>query len=124
MTESCLALGVSQYFNTPATSKSNYIAEIDKEKCVACGQCTDHCANNAIQMGQKLCSKTPIEHLPMELPDDIEWTPEHWNPEHRTNREYIAGRHRSLQDRMPRSHCRSGLSETCCPGTAISTHWS
>ena len=90
MPESCLALGVSQYYNTPATSKSNYVAEIDHEKCVACGQCTDRCANNAIQMGQKLCAITPIEHKPHELPDDIEWTPEHWNPEHRTNREYIA----------------------------------
>ncbi|MBR1455603.1 MAG: FAD-dependent oxidoreductase [Oscillospiraceae bacterium] len=90
MPESCLALGVSQYYNTPATSKSNYVAEIDQDKCVACGQCTDRCANNAIQMGQKLCAKTPIEHKPADLPDDIEWTPEHWNPEHRTNREYIA----------------------------------
>ncbi|MBP5239909.1 MAG: FAD-dependent oxidoreductase [Oscillospiraceae bacterium] len=90
MTESCLALGVSQYYNTPATSASNYVAEIDKEQCVACGQCTDHCANNAIQMGQKLCSKTPIEHPHHELPDDIEWTPEHWNPDHRSNREYVA----------------------------------
>ena len=90
MPESCLALGVTQYYNTPATSKSNYVAEIDKEKCVACGQCTDRCANNAIQMGQKLCAKTPIVHPRKELPDDIEWTPEHWNPEHRTNREYIA----------------------------------
>ena len=90
MTESCLALGVSQYYNTPATSASNYVAEIEKEKCVACGQCTDHCANNAIQMGQKLCSKTPIEHPHHELPDDIEWTPEHWNPDHRSNREYVA----------------------------------
>ena len=88
--ESCLALGVTQYYNTPDTSKSNYVAEIDEEKCVACGQCTDHCANNAIQMGQKLCAINPIEHKHMELPDDIEWTPEHWNPEHRTNREYIA----------------------------------
>ena len=90
MTESCLALGVSQYYNTPATSASNYVAEIEKEKCVACGQCTDHCANNAIQMGQRLCSKTPIEHPHHELPDDIEWTPEHWNPDHRSNREYVA----------------------------------
>ena len=90
MPESCLALGVTQYYNTPDTSKSNYVAEIDQEKCVACGQCTDRCANNAIQMGQKLCAKTPIEHPHKELPDDIEWTPEHWNPEHRTNREYIA----------------------------------
>ena len=90
MPESCLALGVSQYYNTPDTSRSNYVAEIDQAKCVACGQCTDRCANNAIQMGQKLCAKTPIEHPHKELPDDIEWTPEHWNVEHRTNREYIA----------------------------------
>ena len=90
MPESCLALGVTQYFNTPGTSRSNYVAEIDQEKCVACGQCTDRCANNAIQMGQKLCAITPIEHKHKDLPDDIEWTPEHWNPEHRTNREYIA----------------------------------
>ena len=88
--ESCLALGLTQYYNTPATSKSNYVAEIDEAKCVACGQCTDHCANNAIQMGQKLCAKTPVVHEHKELPDDIEWTPEHWNPEHRTNREYVA----------------------------------
>ncbi|MCR5135759.1 MAG: hypothetical protein K6C12_01480, partial [Oscillospiraceae bacterium] len=31
MPESCLALGVTQYYNTPGTSKSNYVAEIDKE---------------------------------------------------------------------------------------------
>ena len=90
MPESCLALGVSQYFNTPSFSKSNYVAEIDEEKCVACGQCTDRCANNAIQMGQKLCSKTPIVHKHMELPDDLEWTPDRWNPDHRSNRQFVA----------------------------------
>ena len=90
MPESCLALGVTQYYNTPGTSRSNYVAEIDKDKCVACGQCTTTCANNAIQMGQKLCAKTPIEHPFKELPDEIEWTPEHWNPEHRTNREFVS----------------------------------
>ena len=88
--ESCLALGVTQYYNTPDTSKSNYVAEIDEKKCVACGRCTTRCANNAIQMGQKLCAKTPIVHEHKEEPYDIEWTPEHWNPEHRTNREFIA----------------------------------
>lgn len=88
--ESCLALGVTQYFNTPDTSRSNYVAEIDPEKCVACGRCTPTCANNAIQMGQKICSKTPIEHAVLEEVYDIEWTPEHWNPDHRSNRNYIA----------------------------------
>ena len=88
--ESCLALGVTQYFNTPAFTKSNYVAEIDPEKCVACGRCTDHCANNAIKMGQKLCSKEPIVHEYHELPDDLEWGPDRWNVDHRSNREYIS----------------------------------
>ena len=88
--ESCLAPGVTQYFNTPNFTKSNYVAEIDPEKCVACGRCTDHCANNAITMGQKLCAKEPIVHKFHELPDDQEWGPDKWNPNHRSNREYIS----------------------------------
>ena len=88
--ESCLALGVSQYYNTPATSQSNYVAEIDREKCVACGQCTDRCANNAIQMGQKLCTVEPVVYKQMDLPDDLEWGADRWNPNHRSNRQYVA----------------------------------
>ena len=87
--ESCLALGVTQYFNTPQTSRSNYVAEIDKEKCVACGQCTDKCANNAIKMGQKLCTKEPVEYTFMEDAEVTEWGPDKWNTEHRSNRKYV-----------------------------------
>jgi len=87
--ESCLALGVTQYFNTPKTAQSNYVAEIDKEKCVACGQCTPTCANNAIKMGQKLCTKEPVTYPVAELPDDQEWGPDKWNTEHRSNRKYV-----------------------------------
>ena len=87
--ESCLALGVTQYFNTPQTSRSNYVAEIDKEKCVACGQCTDKCANNAIKMGQKLCTKEPVEYTFMEDAEETEWGPDKWNTEHRSNRKYV-----------------------------------
>lgn len=88
--ESCLALGVTQYFNTPLTAQSNYVAEIDPEKCVACGECTTVCANNAIQMGQKICSETPIVYPEQELPDDLEWGPDRWNPDYRYNRKYVA----------------------------------
>jgi NADPH-dependent glutamate synthase beta subunit-like oxidoreductase/NAD-dependent dihydropyrimidine dehydrogenase PreA subunit len=88
--ESCLALGVSQYYNTPATSQSNYVAEIDPEKCVACGQCTTTCANNAIKMGQKLCTKDgPVQYPRQELPDDEEWGPDKWNTDYRSNREFV-----------------------------------
>ena len=88
--ESCLALGMTQYYNTPQASQSNYVAEIDSEKCVACGQCTTTCANNAIQMGRKVCAKEPVEYPQAELPDDLEWGPDKWNPEHRTNRRFVA----------------------------------
>ena len=88
--ESCLALGVTQYFNTPLFSQSNYVADIDPEKCVACGECTTVCANNAIQMGQKICSETPIEYPEADLPDDLEWGPERWNPNYRYNRKFVA----------------------------------
>ena len=41
-------------------------------------------------MGQKLCTKTPVEYKQMDLPDDLDWPEERWNPEHRTNRQYVA----------------------------------
>ena len=88
--ESCLALGVTQYYNTPLTSQSNYVAEIDKEKCVGCGQCAEKCANNAIKLGQKICTKEPIEYPVQELPDDLDWGPDKWNVNFRTNRSNIA----------------------------------
>ncbi len=88
--ESCLALGMAQYYNAPQMSQSNYVAEIDPEKCVACGECTTTCANNAIQMGQHICSKVKITYPKADLPDDLEWGPERWNPNYRYNRKYVA----------------------------------
>ncbi len=88
--ESCLALGVTQYFNTPKFTQSNYVAEIEADKCVACGQCVPTCANNAIEMGQKICPKTPIVKELQELPDDIEWTEDKWNTGYRNNRKHVA----------------------------------
>ncbi len=100
--QSCLALGVTQYFNAPQFSQSNYVAEIDPEKCVACGQCVDPCGNNAITMGQKLCSKEPIVYPRMDLPDDLEWTPDRWNTNYRSNRRDVAD-------------CGTSPCKTACP---------
>ena len=69
-------------------SRSNYVAEIDAEKCVACGQCVEVCANNALRLGQKICSKTPIVHR-QELPDEIEWGPERFDPDYRDHRKNV-----------------------------------
>ncbi|NLH01352.1 MAG: FAD-dependent oxidoreductase [Clostridiales bacterium] len=89
MPGTCLALGVTQYFNTPNMSRSNYVAEINAENCTACGQCVEVCPNNAVRLGQKICSKTPIVHKPSDLPDDHEWGPERWNPDYRDNRKNV-----------------------------------
>ena len=81
----CFALRTSQYFGTPNMSRSNYIAQVDKEKCAACGQCVETCPANAVKLGQNLCTKTPVTYQPKPLPDDHNWGPERYNPEFRTN---------------------------------------
>jgi NADPH-dependent glutamate synthase beta subunit-like oxidoreductase/Na+-translocating ferredoxin:NAD+ oxidoreductase RNF subunit RnfB len=86
---SCFGLRTSQYFNTPNMSRSNYVAKINAEKCVACGQCVEYCPANAVKLGQKIASKNPIV-LPESIsPDDHEWGPEMWNPNYRENMENV-----------------------------------
>ena len=87
---SCMAIGGSTYYGTPNMSRSNYVSEIDAEKCVACGQCVEVCGANALKLGQKICSKTPIVHEMVELPDDIEWGPERFKPGYRDKREHVS----------------------------------
>jgi NADPH-dependent glutamate synthase beta subunit-like oxidoreductase/formate hydrogenlyase subunit 6/NADH:ubiquinone oxidoreductase subunit I len=83
---SCFGIRTSQYFNTPNTSRSNFVAKIDEEKCVACGQCVEYCPANAVKLGQKITSKTPIVHPETILPDDHEWGEEMWNPNFRDSK--------------------------------------
>ena len=86
---SCMAIGGAAYYGTPNMSRSNFVSEIDQEKCVACGQCVEVCANNALRLGQKVCSKTPIVHTQVELPDELEWGPERFDPDHRDDRKNV-----------------------------------
>ena len=53
----CNALRTSQLFNTPNMSASAYRAHVNKENCVACGQCVEYCPAGALKLGQKLCRK-------------------------------------------------------------------
>ena len=48
-----------EIFRTPRAIRSNYIARVDKEKCVACGQCVESCQTNALKLGQKRCTTDP-----------------------------------------------------------------
>ena len=80
----CNALRTSQLFNTPNMSRSAYTAEVDPDKCVACGKCVETCPAGATRLGQRLCTKDgPIQYPKMELPDDTPWGEHRWNYNYR-----------------------------------------
>ncbi|MBQ2159098.1 MAG: FAD-dependent oxidoreductase, partial [Oscillospiraceae bacterium] len=85
----CFGLRVGLMFGARDAIRSNYVAEIDEAKCVACAQCVEVCPANALKLGQKLCSTVNIE------PEKYEKLSEHiasravWNPDYRENREDV-----------------------------------
>lgn len=85
---SCLALRGAEMFKNVDMVRSNYVSQVDKDKCVACGECVENCPVNALQMGQKLCSTKPIVQsiLTVDTPRDTEWGAENYNPDYRINR--------------------------------------
>lgn len=86
---SCLALRTSAMFKNVDMSRSNYVAEVDSEKCVACGECVENCPVNAVTLGQKICTNTPLPIKINENPRNTEWGPERWNEDYRINRKNV-----------------------------------
>jgi NADPH-dependent glutamate synthase beta subunit-like oxidoreductase len=86
---SCLSLRTAEMFKNVDMVRSNYVSQVDKDKCVACGECVENCPVNALQLGQKLCASKPLPQRKIETPRDTEWGPEKWNPEYRTNRKDV-----------------------------------
>ena len=81
---SCFALRIEELFRTPRAIRSNYIARVDKEKCVACGKCAEVCPAGAAKLGQKLCTKTgPVTYPKQPLPDDNHWGEHMWSPNYK-----------------------------------------
>ncbi|MDF2803788.1 MAG: pyridine nucleotide-disulfide oxidoreductase [Anaerocolumna sp.] len=83
---SCLSLRTASVFKNVDMVRSNYVSKVDKDKCVACGECVENCPVNALQLGQKLCYVTPPPKKKVETPRDMEWGPEKWNLDYRMNR--------------------------------------
>lgn len=82
----CNGLRTSQLFNTPNMSRSAYRAHVEKEKCVACGQCVEVCPVGAAKLGQKLCTKDGVIQYPKALlPDTEKWGPDKWDRNYRDN---------------------------------------
>jgi len=86
---SCLALRTAEMFKNVDMVRSNYVSQVDKDKCVACGECVENCPVNALQLGQKLCAVTPLPIKKIETPRDTEWGEDRWNPDYRTNRKDV-----------------------------------
>ncbi|MDR2901304.1 MAG: FAD-dependent oxidoreductase, partial [Treponema sp.] len=88
---SCLSLRTGTMYKNNDMLRSNYIAKVDKEKCVACGQCVDNCPMNALKLGQKICSSKPItdDITTRYTPRNNNWPKENWNPDYRVNRDDV-----------------------------------
>lgn len=87
----CFSMRTAEMFINVDMVRSNYVSQVERDNCVACGQCVENCPVNALQLGQKVCSSAPVlEKIVREdTPRDTEWTQERWNPEYRTNRKNV-----------------------------------
>ena len=83
---SCFALRIEELFRTPRAIRSNYIARVDKEKCVACGQCVENCQTNALKLGQKRCTTDPHISDTYDTDASVPYDRRSYDPEFRTNR--------------------------------------
>ena len=84
---SCFSLRIAQYFRKPDGMRSNYKAVVDKENCVACGQCVENCQTNALKLGQKLCEKKPTELVDVNAPAKMSMLKKStYNVDYRENR--------------------------------------
>ncbi len=88
---SCFSLRIAEYLKTPDVIRSNYVAEVDPAKCVACGLCVENCNLGALKLGQKLCG-TPTQPPEHATPHDkLLWFGEdNYDKYYRTNRGYTA----------------------------------
>ena len=88
--DTCMALKTSWYTQSPSLSRSNYLATVETEKCVACGGCVEVCPQNAVKLGQKLCQKNPVQIAETVIPDNkVFFGKEHWQTDFLTNRKNV-----------------------------------
>ena len=96
---SCFGLRNANLYRNPDWSRSNYVSYVDKDKCVACGECVENCPSNALTLGQNLCTKKPLPQPEVkDTPYDTRWGKDKWNFEYR---------HRKVVAESGTSPCKS-----------------
>lgn len=86
----CFGLRVGLLYGARDVIRSNFVAVVDEEKCVACGQCVESCPGNALKLGQKVCTKAPLAPPPPypKLSEIIN-AKAAWNMDYREDREDV-----------------------------------
>lgn len=88
---SCFAMRIGTMLGAYDAIRSNFVSQVDKDKCVACGQCVENCPTNALRLGRKLCEVKPIQQLSdYKKCRDHLWGSGDWDPDYRTNRKNVA----------------------------------
>lgn len=83
---SCYALRITELFRAPEGVRSNFIAKVNKDNCVACGQCVENCQPNAVRLGQKLCTSDPHVSDAYKSDKEVPWDKKSYNVNYRTTR--------------------------------------
>ena len=83
---SCYALRIAELFRSPNGVSSNFIARVDKDNCVACGQCVENCQTNAVRLGQKHCLTDSHISDAYASDKEIPWDKKSYNIDYRTTR--------------------------------------
>ena len=85
----CFGLRVGLMFGARDAIRSNFQAEVDEAKCVACAQCVEVCPANALKLGQKLCTTVNIAPASYTKLSEHIVSKAAWNPDYRENREDV-----------------------------------
>ena len=86
----CFGLRVGLMYGARDAIRSNYVAEVDEAKCVACGQCVETCPGNALKLGQKLCSTEDLTQKPDYVKLSETLHPKRtWDPNYREDHEDV-----------------------------------
>ena len=83
----CFGLRTGLMFGARDAIRSNYVAEIDEAKCVACAQCVEICPGNALKLGQKHCSEDSLSVPQYTKLSETFAGKSVWDPDYRENRE-------------------------------------
>ncbi len=88
--KTCYTLRADMYSVNSSMTRSNFVAQVDPEKCVACGMCVETCPENAVRMGQRLDPKKPLQYHYRETPHEyLKWGEERWHPDYLYERENV-----------------------------------